>query len=92
MLGASRELTSSILKVGHHGSRYSTSEAFLERVNPQIALISAVAGNRFGLPSARTVELLRSRNILIYRTDRDGTIELVTDGVSWSVSTPYRPE
>ena len=92
MLAASRELTSSILKVGHHGSRYSTSEAFLERVNPQIALISAGAGNRFGLPSARTVELLRSRNILIYRTDRDGTIELVTDGVSWSVSTPYRPE
>lgn len=85
-------LQSTVLKVGHHGSRYSTSEDFLERVRPGLALISAGAGNRFGLPSARTVDLLRSKGIPTYRTDRDGTIELVTDGVGWSVSTPYKPE
>ena len=92
MLAGPYDLKTSVLKVGHHGSRYSTSEAFLERVSPQVALISAGAGNRFGLPSARTVDLLRSKNIPLYRTDRDGTIELVTDGVGWSVSTPYKPE
>jgi len=90
MLAGHNELQSTVLKVGHHGSRYSTSEEFLERVHPRVALISAGAGNRFGLPSARTVDLLRSKGIPTYRTDRDGTIELVTDGVSWSVSTPYR--
>lgn len=92
MLAGPLELGSSVLKVGHHGSRYSTSEAFLERVKPQVALISAGTGNSFGLPAAQTVDLLRSKKIPLYRTDRDGTIELVTDGVGWSVSTPYKPE
>jgi competence protein ComEC len=89
MLAGSHELQSTVLKVGHHGSSYSTSEEFLERVRPRVALISAGAGNRFGLPSVRTLNLLRSKGVPTYRTDRDGTIELVTDGVSWSVATPY---
>lgn len=92
MLVDRSELASTVLKVGHHGSRFSTSEEFLERVHPGVALISAGAGNRFGLPSARTVDLLGSKGIPLYRTDRDGTIELVTDGVTWSVSTLYKPE
>ncbi len=85
-------LESTILKVGHHGSRYSTSEKFLDRVHPKTALISAGAGNRFGLPSTRTVDLLMKRRIPLYRTDRDGTIEVVTDGTTWSVTTPYKPD
>ena len=89
MLDDHAELKSTVLKVGHHGSRFSTSEQFLDCVRPQIALISAGAGNRFGLPAPRTVALLRSRHIPLYRTDRDGTIELVTDGKEWSVATPY---
>lgn len=92
MIAGRKELKSTVLKVGHHGSRFSTSEEFLGRVRPGLALISAGAGNRFGLPAARTVDLLRSKGIPLYRTDRDGTIELVTDGKSWSVSTPYKPE
>jgi competence protein ComEC len=92
MLASRKELKSTVLKVGHHGSRYSTSEEFLERVHPKLALISAGAGNRFGLPATRTVDLLGSKRIPTYRTDRDGTIELVTDGKSWSVSTPYKPD
>lgn len=92
MLAGRHDLKSTVLKVGHHGSRYSTSEKFLERVRPRLALISAGAGNRFGLPSARTVDLLRFKGIPLCRTDLDGTIELVTDGVVWSVSTPYKPE
>ncbi|MGB9082294.1 MAG: DNA internalization-related competence protein ComEC/Rec2 [Desulfuromonadaceae bacterium] len=92
ILAGRHDLKSTALKVGHHGSRYSTSEEFLERVRPRVALISAGAGNRFGLPSNRTVDLLRLKGITLYRTDRDGSIELVTDGVGWSVSTPYKPE
>jgi competence protein ComEC len=92
MLAGQNELQSTVLKVGHHGSRYSTSEEFLEKVRPRLALISVGSGNRFGLPSTRTVDLLRSKGIALYRTDYDGTIELVTDGVGWTVSTPYKPE
>ena len=92
ILAGQNELQSTVLKVGHHGSRFSTSEEFLEKVRPRLALISAGVGNRFGLPSIRTVELLRSNGVTLYRTDCDGTIELVTDGAGWSVSTPYKPE
>lgn len=89
ILASGYDLKSTALKVGHHGSRYSTSLEFLECVSPRVALISAGAGNRFGLPSLQTVKLIESRHIPLYRTDRDGTIELVSDGVSWNISTPY---
>jgi competence protein ComEC len=91
MLDKGYDLKSTVLKVGHHGSRFSTSEKFLARVSPELALISAGAANRFGLPSVRTVDLLKSKSIPVYRTDHDGTIELVTDGRSWSVATPFSP-
>ena len=92
MLAGNNLLASTVLKVGHHGSRYSTSPEFLARVHPKVAFISAGAGNRFGLPSPRTVELLTQQRIPLFRTDRDGTIELVTDGRKWAITTPYKPD
>lgn len=92
MLADDVELKATVLKVGHHGSRYSTSEAFLDRVAPRVALISAGTGNSFGLPSSRTLSLLARRGIRTYRTDQDGTIEVISDGTDWSVSTPYRQD
>ena len=92
MLADGRDLKSTILKVGHHGSRYSTSQAFLDKVRPQAALISAGTGNRFGLPSPETVSQLEKSGIRTYRTDTDGTIELVSNGISWNVTTPYASE
>jgi len=86
MLKGGAELKSTALKVGHHGSRYSTSEEFLRRVDPRLALISAGKGNRFRLPSPDTLALLHRKGIQVFRTDQDGTIELVSDGSSWSVS------
>jgi competence protein ComEC len=83
------DLGSTVLKVGHHGSRYSTSVGFLKRVAPQLALISAGRGNRFGLPSPATIGLLQRQGVRVFRTDLDGTVELVSDGVTWGVSTPY---
>jgi competence protein ComEC len=90
MLSAGNELKSNVLKIGHHGSRFSTSEEFLDRVKPELALISVGAGNSFGLPSSRTLDLLATRKIALHRTDRDGTIELVSDGTNWSIAMPYR--
>jgi competence protein ComEC len=84
-------MAASVLKVGHHGSRYSTSEDFLDRVAPRVALISAGRGNGFGLPSPRTLALLNRRGITTYRTDLDGTLELVSDGRTLNITTPYRP-
>lgn len=85
-------LRSTVLKVGHHGSRYSTSENFLMQVQPRVALISAGYNNRFGLPADSTLALLKHHNSEIYRTDEVGTIDVVSDGHNWSVSTPFKPD
>ena len=69
-----------ILKVGHHGSRTSSSSALLESWKPQIALISAGRGNTFGHPTPEVIERLGSIGARVYRTDRDGQITLETDG------------
>lgn len=92
MVSRGCDLESTVLKVGHHGSAYSTSEEFIDKVRPRIALISAGAGNRFGLPSRRTTDLLKAKNIVVYRTDRDGTIELASDGKNLNVYTRYGPD
>jgi competence protein ComEC len=68
-----------ILKVGHHGSRTSTSSALLESWRPQIALISAGRGNTFGHPTPEVIGRLESIGAAIYRTDRDGQITLESD-------------
>ncbi len=92
MLAGKYDLKSTVLKIGHHGSRFSTSKEFIDRVQPDLALISAGKGNRFGLPSRQTVDLLNSKRIQMLRTDRDGTVELVTDGIKWSVSSSFKAE
>lgn len=92
MLADKAELGSTVLKAGHHGSRFSTSELLLDKVSPSAALISAGRGNNFGLPARQTIERLNRRGIKTWRTDQDGTIELTSDGVSWSVATPCRPD
>lgn len=91
MLASGAEVASTVLKVGHHGSRFSTSDAFLARVAPKVAMISAGHGNNFGLPSRITLEKLHHQGIRTYRTDLDGTVELVSDGSSWQIFTPFQP-
>ena len=75
-------LTSTVLKVGHHGSDTSTSLEFLAVVDPQLAVISVGAENRFGHPSDEVITRLEGRigSENIYRTDDQGTIEFITDG------------
>ncbi len=69
-----------ILKVGHHGSRTSTSSELLDAWRPQIAVISCGRGNSFGHPTPDVLRRLRSIGTTVYRTDRDGQITLETDG------------
>jgi len=75
-------LSSTVLKVAHHGSLTSTSEQFLAAVNPEIAVISVGTDNRFGLPRTEVVDRLVTRlgNDRIYLTSTHGTIEFITDG------------
>ena len=75
-----KEIKADILKVGHHGSSYSTDEAFLEQVKPKYALISVGKNNPYHHPTNKTLELLESKNIEIYRTDELGTIKTQSDG------------
>ena len=76
-----------VLKVAHHGSRTSTSDALLEAWHPQIALISCGRGNTFGHPAPDVVARLTSIGARVYRTDQDGEITLTSNGRSVSVRT-----
>jgi competence protein ComEC len=74
------ELHADILKVGHHGSKTSSSESFLAAVRPRLALVSVGAGNSYGLPTPAIMERLESDGARVLRTDRLGTIVARTDG------------
>ncbi len=63
-----------VLKVGHHGSRFASSQAFLEMIKPEIAVISAGQKNRYGHPTAETLERLSKVGAAVRRTDEEGTI------------------
>lgn len=69
-----------VLKVGHHGSDTSTGKAFLDKVNPKIAVISVGAGNDYNHPDNRVIKRLEKKNITILRTDFLGDIIIGTDG------------
>lgn len=82
------DISADVYKVGHHGSRYSTSKDFLEAVNPFYAVISCGEGNSYGHPHAETLNTLRTKGVLVYRTDEEGTIIASTDGRSISFNVP----
>ena len=69
-------LKSDILKVGHHGSKTSTTDKFLDAVSPKIALIGVGENNKFGHPNDEIIEKLKNKKIKIYRTDLSGEIKI----------------
>jgi competence protein ComEC len=73
-------LAADVLKVGHHGSRTSTSARFLGAVRPRLALVSVGAHNAYGHPSPEVLQALRDSGAQVLRTDRLGTIVISTDG------------
>ncbi|HEV2908789.1 MAG TPA: hypothetical protein VGX02_05890, partial [Candidatus Eremiobacteraceae bacterium] len=81
------DLRADILKVGHHGSAYSSTPEFLAAVHPKIAIISCGRHNVFGHPSPLTLDALRTAGATTYRTDTDGGISIDTDGAIIQAST-----
>ena len=80
-----------VLKVSHHGSKYSTSEEFLQCINPKIALISSGKKNSYGHPHDETIRRLEKRKCAIYQTIKKGAITITTDGNSLTISLlPFR--
>ncbi len=87
ILSAGIDVSSTVLKVGHHGSATSSSEEFLQAVKPKCSVICVGYGNNFGHPRAEVLERLEKLPTKIYRTDRDGLIKFKTDGKNLRVET-----
>lgn len=79
-------LSADVLKVGHHGSQYSSSEEFLEKVRPKTAMIEVGKNNSFGHPNLRIIKRLERNGIKIFRTDLNGTVKAVCDGVNMKIN------
>ncbi|MBU4011681.1 MAG: MBL fold metallo-hydrolase, partial [Proteobacteria bacterium] len=77
---AGRLLKSTVIIVPHHGSKTSSTEEFIDKVNPEIAIISAGWKNRYKFPSPLVLDRYKKRMCNIYRTDENGAIEMSTDG------------
>ena len=75
-----KDISADVLKVGHHGSQYSTSANFLKAVYPKYAVIQVGKNNEYGHPKSITINKLKKINAKIYRTDKDGTIICTSDG------------
>ncbi|MGG3624542.1 ComEC/Rec2 family competence protein [Bacillus gobiensis] len=75
-----------VLKVGHHGSKDSSSKDFLNKVKPTYAVISVGKGNRYKHPTSETLNRLKAVKAKVYRTDKNGTVKVTSSGTKISVS------
>ena len=80
------DLRADVLKVGHHGSKNSTKQEFLEAVRPRVAIISAGEDNPYGHPSPDLLERLQTAGVRVLRADRDGAVHILTDGDELEIS------
>lgn len=85
VLTEGENLACAVLKIGHHGSRTSTSELFLAEVNPTYAVISAAADSRYGHPHVEVTDLLFNEGVEVLETAKSGTVTFVSDGVDIEV-------
>ena len=79
-------LRADVLKVGHHGSKNSTMPGLLAAVRPRVAVISAGENNSYGHPNPELLERLTDAGVRILRTDRDGAVHILTDGIQLEIS------
>ena len=73
------------LKVGHHGSNTSSSKEFINNINPKYSIISVGKNNKYGHPKENILDILKNSNI--YRTDRDGSIEIKLNKNGYKIRT-----
>ncbi|MBQ4180699.1 MAG: MBL fold metallo-hydrolase [Ruminococcus sp.] len=81
------DMHATVLKAGHHGSKTSTTQTLLKKISPSVTVISCGKNNDYGHPHAEVLKMLKSVNSTVYRTDRDQTVIVATDGSSLTVST-----
>ena len=86
MLGYEKGIHSTVVKVPHHGSNSSSSVPFLDNLLPEAAVISCGRYNPYGFPHFEIIRRYEDRGAVIYRTDTDGHIEFLTDGVNYKVT------
>ncbi|HZP84513.1 MAG TPA: ComEC/Rec2 family competence protein [Chthonomonadaceae bacterium] len=86
MVRSGLPLACDVLKVAHHGSRTSTTPAFLTAAHPRLAVISVGARNVYGHPSREVMERLRQNGVQVYRTDRNGAVTCLSDSVTVRVA------
>lgn len=90
IMSAGLPLQAQVLKVAHHGSKYSSSATFLATVQPQVAVIS-VGSNSYGHPAPETLQRLSDSGAQVLRTDQSGTIVLLSDGNTfWIAQAPFQ--
>lgn len=82
-----KNLKSDVLKVGHHGSRYSSTLSFLNKVQPKYAIISVGVDNSYNHPHKESLNRFEKLGIKVYRTDKDGTVVVSSDGKNISINT-----
>jgi competence protein ComEC len=82
LMGKEVDLASDVLKVGHHGSKTSSSEEFISEVSPEVAIISAGKENPYHHPHQETLDALEKYGIKILRTDKDGDIQIICNSQS----------
>ena len=76
------DLRADVLKIGHHGSKNSTTPEFLAAVKPRLAIISVGEGNAYGHPNAELLARLANADVRVLRTDQDGAVHILMDGKS----------
>ncbi len=93
LLAQGADVRADILKVPHHGSKTSTSLAFVQQVQPRVGIISTGAGNPFGHPHQQVLDVLAQQGVAVWRTDEHGAITITSDGTGYRVSAVrlYRP-
>jgi competence protein ComEC len=89
--GAAAKLRARIVKVAHHGSRFASTPELVAAVSPEIAVVSAGAGNSYHHPAPSTVARWEAAGARVLRTDRDGEVSVISDGVALRVITEHAP-
>lgn len=82
------DIWADVLKVGHHGSKTSSTKDFIEEVEPEYAVISCAEENEYGYPHAETLNTLRKERVKVFRTDEQGSIVATSDGEEITWNTP----
>ncbi len=80
ILASGRSVKADVLKVGHHGSNTGSTEAFLEAVSPEYAVLTCGAGNSYGHPHEEVLLRLSQHKVSVYRSDVNGTVRFISDG------------